>query len=106
VVEHDLAKVGVEGSNPFARSRIFLIWRSSTKARCLSGLFAFWKGVVRGPRAAMAADAQQACNRTAPAGSKRAVTRFIVAKSALYTVGYHGIPDAAVQHTKRKNRLN
>jgi hypothetical protein len=24
VVEHDLAKVGVEGSNPFARSRIFL----------------------------------------------------------------------------------
>jgi hypothetical protein len=23
VVEHDLAKVGVEGSNPFARSRIF-----------------------------------------------------------------------------------
>jgi Uncharacterized alpha/beta hydrolase domain (DUF2235) len=27
VVEHDLAKVGVEGSNPFARSRIFL-WQS------------------------------------------------------------------------------
>jgi uncharacterized protein YceK len=23
VVEHDLAKVGVEGSNPFARSRTF-----------------------------------------------------------------------------------
>jgi hypothetical protein len=27
VVEHDLAKVGVEGSNPFARSRIFE-WQS------------------------------------------------------------------------------
>ena len=25
MVEHDLAKVGVEGSNPFARSRIFLM---------------------------------------------------------------------------------
>ena len=24
MVEHDLAKVGVEGSNPFARSRTFL----------------------------------------------------------------------------------
>jgi hypothetical protein len=36
---------------------------------------------------------------------KHAATRSIVAKSALYTVGYHGIPDAAVQHTKRKNRL-
>jgi hypothetical protein len=27
VVEHDLAKVGVEGSSPFARSRIFLAIR-------------------------------------------------------------------------------
>jgi hypothetical protein len=32
---------------------------------------------------------------------KRATTRSIVAKSTLYTVGYHGIPDAAVQHAPR-----
>jgi hypothetical protein len=33
VVEHDLAKVGVEGSSPFARSKCFRIWQSLTKAR-------------------------------------------------------------------------
>jgi hypothetical protein len=37
VVEHDLAKVGVEGSNPFARSRFFIL-ASLTKARCKAGL--------------------------------------------------------------------
>ena len=44
VVEHDLAKVGVEGSSPFARSRISLRWQSLTKARCVSGLFVFGDG--------------------------------------------------------------
>ena len=34
-VEHDLAKVGVEGSNPFARSNIFQILQSSSRTvRC------------------------------------------------------------------------
>jgi hypothetical protein len=38
-VEHDLAKVGVEGSNPFARSRFSATGRSLTKARREGGLF-------------------------------------------------------------------
>jgi hypothetical protein len=42
VVEHDLAKVGVEGSNPFARSKFSLKWQNVTKARCVSGLFVLW----------------------------------------------------------------
>jgi hypothetical protein len=37
VVEHDLAKVGVEGSNPFARSRIFLAKRSFNDKPPLGG---------------------------------------------------------------------
>jgi hypothetical protein len=40
VVEHDLAKVGVEGSNPFARSRFFQIGNESPLSqrafRCLA----------------------------------------------------------------------
>jgi hypothetical protein len=61
-----------------------------------------WKGVACFATAAIAPDAQQACNRTTPAAmKKRATTRPIVAKSTLYTVGYHGIPDAAVQHAPR-----
>jgi hypothetical protein len=39
VVEHDLAKVGVEGSSPFARSKIFLIWQSLKKVRREAGLY-------------------------------------------------------------------
>jgi hypothetical protein len=40
-----------------------------------------------------------------PPVEKCAAIRSIVAKSALYTVGYHGYQDAAVQHTKCKNHL-
>jgi hypothetical protein len=35
-VEHNLAKVGVEGSNPFARSKIF----NGLALRALAGLWA------------------------------------------------------------------
>src|SRR3954463_4385586 len=40
VVEHDLAKVGVEGSSPFARSRFFLLWQTtrSMTGRLLAAL--------------------------------------------------------------------
>jgi hypothetical protein len=46
VVEHDLAKVGVEGSNPFARSKFFMKFFHATKvwpqtARSVGVLFAF-----------------------------------------------------------------
>src|SRR3954470_443932 len=46
VVEHDLAKVGVEGSSPFARSRFFLSWQipGSMTGRRLAAL----SFVVRG----------------------------------------------------------
>jgi hypothetical protein len=49
----------------------------------------------------MAADAQQGATAPLPTARKRAAVRSIVAKSALYTVGYHGIPYAAVQHAPR-----
>jgi hypothetical protein len=65
VVEHDLAKVGVEGSNPFARSRIFLDLAKFDEGPLSQRAFRFVEGVVRCATAAMAADAQQACNRTA-----------------------------------------
>jgi hypothetical protein len=42
VVEHDLAKVGVEGSNPFARSRFLEMAKNMTKARYVSGLSSSW----------------------------------------------------------------
>jgi hypothetical protein len=37
VVEHDLAKVGVEGSSPFARSRFFLFGKAIVGPRLLRG---------------------------------------------------------------------
>jgi hypothetical protein len=40
VVEHDLAKVGVEGSNPFARSRFFNLAKLD-EGPLQSGLFVF-----------------------------------------------------------------
>jgi hypothetical protein len=46
VVEHDLAKVGVEGSNPFARSRIFKMAKFD-EGPLTSGLFVFWNPRVR-----------------------------------------------------------
>ena len=41
VVEHDLAKVGVEGSNPFARSRFFNLAKLD-EGPLQSGLFVLW----------------------------------------------------------------
>ena len=46
-VEHNLAKVGVEGSNPFARSRQSQDLRSM-QASDLPALFAFWAWKMRG----------------------------------------------------------
>jgi hypothetical protein len=48
VVEHDLAKVGVEGSNPFARSKIFRMAKF-VEGPLPSGLFAFRKCVRQRP---------------------------------------------------------
>jgi hypothetical protein len=43
VVEHDLAKVGVEGSNPFARSRIFSGGKAMTETTSrLKAALLFW----------------------------------------------------------------
>jgi hypothetical protein len=39
VVEHDLAKVGVEGSSPFARSRFSFETLKSDEGPLTSGLF-------------------------------------------------------------------
>jgi hypothetical protein len=69
VVEHDLAKVGVEGSNPFARSRIFELAKFD-EGPLSQRAFRFLESRRVFAMAAMAADAQQACNCTASAGMK------------------------------------
>jgi hypothetical protein len=51
VVEHDLAKVGVEGSNPFARSRIFLAKRPFNDKPPLGG-FVVSRPFIYNPRPA------------------------------------------------------
>ena len=48
VVEHDLAKVGVEGSNPFARSSFTQQIHQLSSAKGYSGLPAFLVGVTLG----------------------------------------------------------
>jgi hypothetical protein len=107
VVEHDLAKVGVEGSNPFARSRIFLNLAKCDEGPLNKRAFRFADGCRAFRDGAIAPDAQQACNRTIPAAmKKRAATRSIVAKSALYTAGYHDTPGyRSAARPERKNRL-
>src|SRR4051794_28585156 len=50
VVEHDLAKVGVEGSSPFARSKILQqarVCRPKLKRPAVGGLFAFRQHAAR-----------------------------------------------------------
>ena len=46
MVEHDLAKVGVEGSNPFARSSFFEMAMFDESPLLCSGLFVFAGGRV------------------------------------------------------------
>ena len=46
MVEHDLAKVGVEGSNPFARSSFFEMAKFDESPLHCSGLFVFGRCVA------------------------------------------------------------
>ena len=67
MVEHDLAKVGVEGSNPFARSNYFQGLAAEPHAagwpESLSGLN-FWNGWIFRSGVAMAAAAWLACSKS------------------------------------------
>jgi hypothetical protein len=72
VVEHDLAKVGVEGSSPFARSRFSQFGNPVDRHRPpLGGLCRFHRGAVFTAVAFIAPTIRPACSRPSSPGSSR-----------------------------------